>query len=228
MAIVAHPDDEAFGPGATLAHYAGRGVRVYLACATRGEAGRRRGSPPFCTPAELGAVREGELRRSARVLGVSAVFLLGLPDGEVAKADPDASARRLALVMTRTRPEVVITFGPEGSLSPHPDHVAVCHLTTRAFLSLPEAGRPARIFHYLSPWRYSPPATAGGTLVELDVSAYRARRLEALKCHLTQVQQVAWLFGPAAEVAASFPGHDRFRLAYPDRAGELDDLFDGI
>ena len=52
--LYAHPDDESFGHGGTIARYAAEGARIWLACATRGEAGRRRGSPPLCTPEELG------------------------------------------------------------------------------------------------------------------------------------------------------------------------------
>ena len=39
LAVLAHPDDETFGMGGTLALYAQRGVSVHLICATRGEVG---------------------------------------------------------------------------------------------------------------------------------------------------------------------------------------------
>jgi len=39
LAVLAHPDDETFGMGGTLALYARRGVEVHLVCATRGEVG---------------------------------------------------------------------------------------------------------------------------------------------------------------------------------------------
>ena len=61
LAVFAHPDDEAFGTGGTLAHYAEAGVRTTLVCATRGEAGEI-AEGVDATPETLGAVREGELR----------------------------------------------------------------------------------------------------------------------------------------------------------------------
>ena len=228
LAVVAHPDDEAYGPGGTLAYYADRGVDVYLACATRGEAGRRRGFPPFVHQSELGEVRVRELHCSARILGVKAVFLLDLPDGGVAGFDPAEAASRLARVIRHTAPQVLIIFGPEGSLPPpHPDHVAVSHIAAAA-LTLVPAERPHRIFHYLSPWQYSPADNPGSQPVVVDVGAYRLRQLQALKCHLTQVQQVPWLFGPEDQVAAIFPAEDRFLLVDSPADGPLADLFDGI
>jgi len=228
LAVVAHPDDEAYGPGGTLAYYADRGVDVYLACATRGEAGRRRGSPPFVSQGELGGVRARELHCSARILGVKSVFLLDLPDGGVAGFDPTEAALRLARVIRQTAPQVLIAFGPGGSLSPHPDHVAVSQLADAALRTLAPSERPRRIFHYLSPWQYSPADHPGIEPVVVDIGAYRLRRLQALKCHLTQVQQVPWLFGPEDQVAATFPAVDRFQLVQPPADGPLADLFDGL
>ncbi len=203
---------------------------MYLACATRGEAGRRRGNPPARSRDELGAIRERELRSAADVLGITGVFLLGLPDGEVSRFDREEACRRLLAVFEHCAPDAVITFGPDGSLSPHPDHVAVSRLTTRVFFTLPSDRRPAGLYYYLSPWRSSPPPRylLDRTVIAVDVSAYRRRRLEALRCHLTQVQQVSWLFGPTAQVAATFPRCDRFVLVYPRQiapGAALDDLF---
>lgn len=229
LAVVAHPDDEAYGPGGTLAYYADRGVDVYLACATRGEAGRRRGSPPFVSQSELGGVRVRELHCSARILGVKDIFLLDLPDGGIAGFDPPEAALRLARVIRQTAPQVLIAFGPGGSLSPHPDHVAVSHLAAAAVLTLAPAERPRRIFHYLSTWRSSPEDHTDRRPVVVDIGAYRLRRLQALKCHLTQVQQVPWLFGDEGQVAATFPAEDRFLLVDPPAGdGSPADLFDGI
>jgi LmbE family N-acetylglucosaminyl deacetylase len=211
-----------------MAYYADRGVDVYLACATRGEAGRRRGSPPFVNQSELGEVRVRELHCSARILGVKGVFLLDLPDGGIAGFDAAEAASRLARVVRQTAPQVLIAFGPGGSLSPHPDHVAVSHLAHAAVRILTPEERPRRVFHYLSPWRNRPPEIVDGSPVVVDIGDYRLRRLQALKCHLTQVQQVPWLFGPEDEVAATFPAEDRFLLVEPTADGPLTDLFDGL
>ena len=83
LAVFAHPDDEAFGTGGTLARYAGEGVRVALVCATRGEVGGI-ADPSLATRETLGQVRETELRCAAQALGISDVIFLGYRDSGMA------------------------------------------------------------------------------------------------------------------------------------------------
>src|SRR5512136_1653190 len=109
LAIFAHPDDESFGAGGTLAKYAAEGTRVALICATRGEAGIEGMSPE-----EAGQVREQELRTAAATLGLAEVRFLGYGDGELAQADPERVVAQLVSAMRDIRPHVVITFGPDG------------------------------------------------------------------------------------------------------------------
>src|SRR5690349_3088459 len=84
MAVLAHPDDESFGMGGTLAKYASEGIEVYLLTATRGEAGRFRGrrqdDPEHPGRSALAALREQELRAAAAVLGLRGVTLLDYAD----------------------------------------------------------------------------------------------------------------------------------------------------
>ena len=131
MAIVAHPDDESLGMGATLARYAAEGVEVSVVTATRGEAGRFRGQPsgqPQHPGSEaLAAIRERELRAALAVLGIRSLFLLGYPDQQLDRVDPRDAAGRIAQAIRQARPHVVITFGPDGAYG-HPDHVAVSQL----------------------------------------------------------------------------------------------------
>ena len=75
LAVYAHPDDEAFGTGGTLSRYAAEGVKVYLVCAARGEAGEI-SDPSFASPETLGQVREGELRCAAETMGISELIFL--------------------------------------------------------------------------------------------------------------------------------------------------------
>jgi LmbE family N-acetylglucosaminyl deacetylase len=79
LAVLAHPDDESFGLGGTLALYAQKGYDTYLVCATRGEAGTVDASylNGFKDTAEL---RTGELLRAAKILGLRDVFFLGYRD----------------------------------------------------------------------------------------------------------------------------------------------------
>lgn len=162
LAVFAHPDDESFGPGGTLARYAHEGVDVHLVCATRGEAG---GSDLDDLGAceDLACRREEELRCAAEVLGLAGVHILGYrdsgmagsPDNEhpqaLVRADPQFLAGQVAAWMCELRPQVVLTFDPFGGYG-HPDHVTMHHATLRAFervragLLVPEA-QPQKLYY---------------------------------------------------------------------------------
>lgn len=146
LAVLAHPDDETFGMGGTLALYARQGVDVYLICATRGEAGEVDKShlQGFSTIAER---REAELRCAANVLGLKGVTFLGYRDsGMPGTADNyhplalysqplDEVAEKIASIILQIQPQVVVTFDPIGGYR-HPDHIAVHRATVRAFEKL--------------------------------------------------------------------------------------------
>ena len=137
MAILAHPDDESLGVGGTLAKYAAEGVQTSLVTATRGQQGRFRGhrDPPGHPGAErLGAIREGELRAAAAVLGVGDVALLDYHDQALDRADTAGATGLIAGHIRRVRPQVVMTFGPDGAYG-HPDHIAISQLTSAAIVS---------------------------------------------------------------------------------------------
>jgi mycothiol S-conjugate amidase len=158
LAVLAHPDDESFGLGGTLALYASKGYDTYLICATRGEAGtldeqHLRG---FKDTAEL---RTDELNRATRILGLKKVFFLdyrdsGMPGTEENK-HPDAQinhsvdevAGKVVKYIRELKPDVVITFDPIGGYK-HPDHIHIHKATVLAFEKAndasfhPEAGSP--------------------------------------------------------------------------------------
>jgi LmbE family N-acetylglucosaminyl deacetylase len=138
MAVLAHPDDESLGAGGTLAKYASEGVEVYLLTATRGDAGRyhglRPGDPQHPGPSALANIREAELRGAASVLGVREVFLLDYRDQHLDAANPREAVAAIVGYVRHVRPDVVVTFGPDGSYG-HPDHVAISQLTTAAVLA---------------------------------------------------------------------------------------------
>jgi LmbE family N-acetylglucosaminyl deacetylase len=132
LAVLAHPDDESLGLGGTLARYAGEGVEISLITATRGERGRN-GESRVTPQAQLAAMREGELRSAANVLGISNLCILGYPDGELDRAEPNEAVTRIAAQIRRWKPHVVVTFGPEGAYG-HPDHIAISQLAGAAIV----------------------------------------------------------------------------------------------
>lgn len=143
LACFAHPDDEAFGTGGTLARYAAEGTEVSLVCATRGEAGEI-SNPDLATRENLGEVREDELRCAAESMGVRELIFLdyrdsgmvGTPENDDPRAFMLASAeevvRQLVGIMRRLRPQAVVTFEPTGGYG-HPDHIAIHRHTVAAF-----------------------------------------------------------------------------------------------
>ena len=184
LAVFAHPDDESFSIGGTLAHYAAKGVQVALVCATRGEAGDI-ADPSLATPETLGQVREAELRCAAEVLGIAEVIFLGYRDSGMAGApendDPRAFINapaeeiqaRLVAIMRRMRPDVVITFEPGGGYG-HPDHIAAHRHTVAAFHA---AGDPAAYPDHGAPWQ---PARLFYTAIPRSFFVEMRRRLEEL------------------------------------------------
>jgi LmbE family N-acetylglucosaminyl deacetylase len=143
LAVLAHPDDESFGPGGTLALYARKGVETHLACATRGEVGD---IPDELKSEELDFAqhRENELHCAAGVLGLTSVHMLdyrdsgmpGSPDNThpeaLAAAPVEEVAGKIAILIREIQPQVIITFDPIGGYH-HPDHIAVHKATVLAY-----------------------------------------------------------------------------------------------
>jgi LmbE family N-acetylglucosaminyl deacetylase len=139
MAVLAHPDDESLGFGGTLAKYSAEEIETYLVTATRGERGRFFSPDRTAEPAEVGRVRESELRAAAAVLGVREVCILGYPDGAVDRVDAPTAIMEIVRHLRRVRPHVVVTFGPDGAYG-HPDHIAISQFTTAAIVCASDAG----------------------------------------------------------------------------------------
>jgi LmbE family N-acetylglucosaminyl deacetylase len=133
MCIFAHPDDESLGAGSTLASYAAEGVEITLITATRGQRGWSGDPHDNPGPDALGALREQELRAAAETLGIRYLYLLDYMDGDLNQADPFHLSGELATHIRRHRPQVVITFGPDGAYG-HPDHIAISQCTAAAIV----------------------------------------------------------------------------------------------
>ena len=134
MCVLAHPDDETLGMGGVLAKYAAEGATTAVLTATRGEYGWSGDPATNPGPAALGAIRDGELRAAAKVLGVSDVTFLDYQDGELDQADAAEVTAKIAAAIRRFRPDVVVTFGHDG-LYGHPDHIVICQFATAAIVA---------------------------------------------------------------------------------------------
>ncbi len=143
VAVLAHPDDETFGMGGTLAFYAAHGVKVYLICATNGDLGT---VPPEMLEGfdSVAALRQHELECAAKTLKLAEVIILGYRDSgmpgtadnhhprALAAQNIDHVAQQIAMILRRIKPQVVLTFDPIGGYK-HPDHITVHQATVKAF-----------------------------------------------------------------------------------------------
>ena len=173
LAVLAHPDDESFGLGGTLALYARKGYETYLVCATRGEAGAAdeqhlRGFK------DIADMRAAELDCATQHLGLKQVFFLGYRDsgmlgmndnkhpGALINHSIDEVAGRIARYVRELKPDVVLTFDPMGGYR-HPDHIHIHNAAKLAFEKAddasfhPEAGppfKPRALYYQVFPRRF--------------------------------------------------------------------------
>lgn len=163
LAVFAHPDDEGFGSGGTLAMLVARGARVTLVCATNGDVGEI-SDPSLATPETLAQVRQEELRQAMAITGVQDVRFLGYRDSGMAgspdnnhpkslvQADPAEVVGRLVRIIREVHPEAVITHDSSGVYG-HPDHLAVHRHVTQAFsLAGDSAAYPEQLSQGLQLW----------------------------------------------------------------------------
>ena len=237
--LFAHPDDETFAAGGAVAAYAAAGVACHLFCATDGDAGKSSGIA-VATRAELGPLRRAELAAAAGILGIRSVHLAGHADGALPEYDADALTGELVAFLREHRPQVVITFGPEGAPNGHRDHRALSRAATAAFhlaarpTAYPEQLAAGRRVHqaarlYYVTWEPPPlddpkrlegvPATA-----RVDTRARHATKRAAFRAHRTQAMHEATF------ERLSMTPDELYALAggTPQRAAVVADLFDGL
>jgi N-acetylglucosamine malate deacetylase 2 len=179
LVVLAHPDDETFGSGGTIALYAQAGAKVTYVCATRGEMGRNMGMPFFTTREALADLRERELRDACQVLGVSDLRLLGIWDKTVEFVDPQLLTDRVTAIIVEVQPTLVITFYPGHAV--HPDHNAIGAATIRAVTAMDPAGRPE-----VHAKAFGPTINQLGESFEVDVSSVQEIKDKALRAHRSQ------------------------------------------
>ena len=215
LAVFAHPDDETFRCGGTLALLAQRDVRVQVLTATRGQAGSR-GDPPLCAPEELPAVRENELHCACTALGIQPPILLDYQDGRLAEANTEKIVSEILTVVREVRPQIILTYGPDG-VSGHPDHIAIGHFATETFH---RAGEVVALYTIAVPRSLA--ETLGMTQIRavpdeaitltVDVLSVWEAKMSAIQCHRTQLGESPILAAPD-EKQRLFLGTEHFRRA---------------
>jgi N-acetyl-1-D-myo-inositol-2-amino-2-deoxy-alpha-D-glucopyranoside deacetylase len=238
LLVFAHPDDESvFAAGLACATVSGGGMAALLT-ATPGEQGKL-GDPPVCARERLGAMRQAELMSACAELGIHPFRVLGYPDRGLASAPVDTIRRQLVEIIRAVRPQVVVTFDPNGS-NLHPDHVAISRFASDAMSAAgdarwcPDLGAPHAVARLLwtlpaKPWdvlRRREPALEPGVDFVVDVSAFADRKAAALRAHRSQHQSLNRIFFSKPDVSRLL-GVEMFRQAYgpPLSARPAGDVF---
>ncbi len=155
MTVHAHPDDEAISTGGILAKYSAEGIRTVLVTCTKGELGKA--EDPLYRPPRPGMgiaeIREKELAAAIRILNICAYHNLSYKDSGMAgtqgnsdpkaftRADITEAAHRLAGIIRRERPHVIVTYDENGIYG-HPDHIMANRVTQKAFAVASDSNLP--------------------------------------------------------------------------------------
>lgn len=219
LVVTAHPDDVDFGAAGTVAAFTDAGLEVSYCVVTDGDAGD---DDLGVERAELAATRRAEQRAAAAEVGVRDVWFLGYPDGRVA---PTFELRRdLSRVIRRVRPERVLAPFPDRDwdriFASHPDHLAVGEAATCAVY--PDARNPHAHPELLAGgfephkvaelWLMAAPVTS----VAVDTTGTFERKIAALRCHKSQLDDVEGIrerLAARAAETASAAGMPEGRLA---------------
>ena len=234
--VFAHPDDESHWSSGIALRCHDEGVRTVLVTATRGGRGTTGG---LCSVEELPGVREQELREAARILKFDELELLPYLDKELPGIPHEEIRRTLVGTIRRVRPQVVVTFDPNG-MTLHPDHLAICRFTSDAIAAacdprwLPELGAPHAVGRLLwtppvVPWQGGEFPPLGGVDFLVDTARWWQQRAQALAAHKTQhvVLDKLYLQRPDVEQLLSF---DVLRQGWgpPIERRPADDVFSGL
>lgn len=239
LCITAHPDDEAGGFGGSLLLYRSRGVETYLICLTPGQAATHRGNAR--SDEDLAALRRAELTASCKLLRVSHCEVLDYPDGKLDRMDFYGAVGDLTRRVREIKPQVILTTGPEGAVTGHPDHSMASISATMAYHWAGRTNRyPEQLANGLAPHRAQKLyyATTSFTLPErqpvslppasavIDISGYVDVKISAFRAHATQAPLFARF-----ENAMRQRTKELFHLAattHPSVMEQETDLFAGV
>jgi N-acetyl-1-D-myo-inositol-2-amino-2-deoxy-alpha-D-glucopyranoside deacetylase len=259
--VHAHPDDEAVSTGGVMMRAHEAGHRVVLVTATRGEEGEIYNMDEEAARPRLAEIRTEELRRAAAMLGVDRQEYLGYRDSGMAglpsnqepssfhTASLEEAAERLAALLREERPDIVVTYGADGTYG-HPDHIKAHRVTVAALDRLAAEGwEPRKVYFHAIPrslmerlseqWRESGRAAGNiqirGTPDEqitttVDVRDLAERKRAAFAAHVSQNNPDNPLQTMGRQMFESAFGSESFVLAGGERrAGRTEtDLFEGV
>ncbi|WP_052339398.1 PIG-L family deacetylase [Gorillibacterium massiliense] len=224
LAVLAHPDDESFICGGTLAKYAAAGVDITLVSATRGEMGRRMGNPPYLNRETIAAAREIELRQACDSLGIRELMFFDIRDKTVEFHDEELLTARIAALIDEIDPDVMLTF--HETLGGHPDHCAIGKAATAAFLQKERRGALYFITFGEAMERPERYGYSREDIMKIDVFAHLKAKLAAFRAHRCQSEIDEWVWLPDQDALTHFGRHEYFIKGAPNaKVADRHDLF---
>ena len=240
LAITAHPDDEAGAFGGSLLYYHARGLETFVICLTPGQAATNRGSAR--SDEELADLRRAEFAASCGILQVTAGQILNYPDGSLARMDFYTIVGDLVQRIRKIKPHLILTMGPEGAITGHPDHSMASIFATMAFHWAARKDRyPEQLIDGLRPHQtkklyYStapfllpdrPPVSPPPCSATIDIQTFVEDKIQAFQAHATQEP----LWKPFANAMRRFGDKELFHLAAANQPIAMEtetDLLTGI
>src|SRR5712692_965244 len=237
MVVTAHPDDEASSFGGSLRLYQERGVETCVICLTAGQAATYRGGANG--DQELAAIRRKEFAAACEILKVSRGIVLDYPDGQLHRQDLYRVVCDLTLHVREFRPQVMLTFGPEGGVTGHMDHSMTSVFATLAYHWSGRNNRsPDQLKDGIQPHRVQklyygttnftlpdrPVISLSPATANIDVGKYVETKIRAFRAHTSQ----APLFPLFEQHIARRGKQELFHLAavdHPTNMIEENDLF---
>ncbi len=199
LAVTAHPDDEAAAFGGTLRVYHDRGVEIYVVCLTPGQAASNRGQAK--NDHELAAIRRKEFAKSCEILGIDRGVVLDYADGKLHRLDLYGIVDELVRHIREFRPQVMITFGPEGAVTGHTDHSMVSVFATLAYEWAGRSNRyPDQLLDGMQPHSAQklyyattqftlpdrPPVSPSTITAVIEIGDHMETKIAAFEAHTTQ------------------------------------------
>jgi LmbE family N-acetylglucosaminyl deacetylase len=206
MAVTAHPDDESANFGGSLRLYADRGVETSVICLTPGQAASHRGGAK--SDQELAVMRRKEFASACAILKVRKPVVLDYPDGRLHRQDAYHVVYELCQHIREFRPQVMVTFGPEGGVTGHTDHSMASIFATLAFHWAGRANRyPDQLTnglraHQIQKLYYGasafalpgyPTVVSSPISTTIDIGVHSQTKLMAFKAHVSQAPLVPTL-----------------------------------
>ncbi|MGH8630561.1 MAG: PIG-L deacetylase family protein [Burkholderiales bacterium] len=240
LCITAHPDDEASSFGGTLLRSHDRGIETHVLCLTPGQAATHRGGAR--SDDELAAMRRREFAAACEILKITRGEVLDYPDAALDRVELRSIVGDLVGRIRHLRPHVIITFGPEGAVTAHPDHSMCSIFTSMAYHwagrsnRYPDQLQNGRTPHCAQKLYYATtlftlpdrqPVSLAPATADIDIAPHLETKITAFEAHTSQ----APLFPLFAKIVRKRGQRELFHLAAsvtPQQLQPETDLFAGV